>query len=97
MMLEEQNAIRNQLQKPPPPHTHTHTHTHTQNPFVVDPAPFSAKHIHMDNPNHIIMFYDTKILSVESKLFERGVKDLWSHHLTGTEEDTTYNLSGITL
>ena len=34
-----------------------------------------SKHIHTDSPNHTIMLENTKILSMEHKLFERGVKD----------------------
>ena len=34
-----------------------------------------SKHIHTDNPNHNIMLENTKILSVEHKWFERGVKE----------------------
>ena len=33
-----------------------------------------SKHIHTDNPNHNITLENTKILSVEHKGFERGVK-----------------------
>ena len=33
------------------------------------------KHIHMANPNHNITLENTKILSVEHKLFKRGVKE----------------------
>ena len=34
-----------------------------------------SKHIHTDNPNHNITLENTKILSVEHKWFERGVKE----------------------
>ena len=34
-----------------------------------------SKHIHSDCPNHSIMLDNTKILAVESKWFERGVKE----------------------
>ena len=34
-----------------------------------------SKHIHTDSPNHTISLDNTKILSVESKWFERGVKE----------------------
>ena len=34
-----------------------------------------SKHIHMDNPNHKITLENTKIISVEHKWFERGVKE----------------------
>ena len=34
-----------------------------------------SKHIHSDNPNHSIKLDNTKILAVESKWFERGVKE----------------------
>ena len=34
-----------------------------------------SKHIHTDSPNHTIMLENTKILSMEHKLFERGVKE----------------------
>ena len=34
-----------------------------------------SKHIHTDSPNHTIMLENTKILSMEHKLFERGVME----------------------
>ena len=34
-----------------------------------------SRHIHSDNPNHNIKWENTKILSVEHKWFERGVKE----------------------
>ena len=34
-----------------------------------------SKHIHTDQPNHNIKLDNTKILSVESKWFDRGVKE----------------------
>ena len=34
-----------------------------------------SRHIHLDNPNHNITLENTKILSVEHKWFERGVKE----------------------
>ena len=33
------------------------------------------KHIHTDSPSHTIMLENTKILSMEHNLFERGVKE----------------------
>ena len=37
--------------------------------------PRGAKRIHTDSPNHTITLENTKILSVEHKWFERGVKE----------------------
>ena len=34
-----------------------------------------SKHIHTDSPDHTIMLENTKILAVEHKWFERGVKE----------------------
>ena len=34
-----------------------------------------SKHIHTNNPNHTITLENTKILAVEHKRFERGVKE----------------------
>ena len=34
-----------------------------------------SKHIHQDHPNHNIQLENTKILTVEPKWFERGVKE----------------------
>ena len=34
-----------------------------------------SRHIHSDNPSHNIILENTKILSVEHKWFERGVKE----------------------
>lgn len=39
------------------------------------PSSTTSKHIHTDSPNHTISLDNTKVLSVEPKWFERGVKE----------------------
>ncbi len=46
-----------------------------------------SQRVHMDQPDHNISMDVTKILEVESKWFERGVKDQPSH---GSEQGTCF-------
>ena len=57
-----------------------------------------SRHIHSDNPNHNITLENTKILSVEHKWFERGVKE--AIHIRAlnpslNRHDECYNLPPI--
>ncbi len=57
-----------------------------------------SRHVHLDHPDHSIFIDDTNILEVESKWFERGVKEaihISVTHPSLNKDGGRYNLPSV--